>query len=198
MFRVLAHALCLAPLARLIWLGTHAGLTANPVQFVQDRLGDWGLNFLVLTLCMTPAARLTKDSRWLKIRRAVGLYAFFYAGLHFLSWLWLDKEFDWGEMFADIEKRRWILVGFSSLVLMVPLALTSTKGWIRRLGKNWRRLHMLTYPAAVLAGVHYLLQVKRDRRWPEFYLACIAVLLLWRVWHKAVTPSLQTPQRAET
>lgn len=193
MFQLLVHAAGLAPAARLVWLGTHAGLTANPVQFVQDRLGDWALNFLVLTLCMTPLARLTKDSRWTKARRAVGLYAFFYALLHFLSWLWLDKEFDWGEMLRDIEKRRWILVGFSSLVLMAPLAITSTKGWIRRLGKNWGRLHTLTYPAAVLACVHYLWQVKLDRRWPLTYLGAIAALLLYRVWHKAVTRPLQTP-----
>jgi methionine sulfoxide reductase heme-binding subunit len=182
--RALVHLLCLAPLGRLIWLGTQAGLTANPVEFVTHRTGDWALNLLVATLCLTPLARLTGDRRFIQFRRAVGLYSYLYACLHFTTWLWLDKEFDLGEMLSDVGKRRFITVGFTALVLMTPLAITSTNGWIRRLGKRWGKLHQLIYPAAVLAGVHYFWLVKKDIRWPSAYLAAIAALLGWRAWDR--------------
>ena len=188
MFQALVHAAGLAPLARLLWRGTHAGLSANPVEFVTHRTGDWALNFLILGLCMTPLAQATGDGRWKKARRAVGLYAFFYAALHFSTWLWLDKEFDLAEMLEDVAKRRFILVGFSALVLLLPLAVTSTTGWIRRLGKNWGRLHQLVYPAVLLACLHYLWLVKRDRRWPLAYLGAYLLLMGWRV-----TKRLQSP-----
>jgi methionine sulfoxide reductase heme-binding subunit len=170
----LIHLLCLAPLAWLIWLGAHAGLTANPVEYVTHRTGDWALNLLLLTLCMTPLGLK-------RYRRAIGVYCYLYACLHFLTWLWLDKEFDLAEMLEDVVKRRFILAGFSALVLLTPLALTSTDWAIRKLGKRWGQLHRLVYPAAALAVIHYIWLVKRDERWPLTYLAVLAGLLGWRV-----------------
>ena len=182
MFRALVHVVCLAPLARLIWLGAHAGLTPNPVEFVTHRTGDWTLNLLLATLCLTPLARLTGAGFWTKARRAVGLSAFLYASLHFLTWLWLDKEFSLAEMLKDVVKRRFITAGFSALLLMTPLALTSTDAWMRRLGKRWGQLHRLIYPCAALGVIHYIWLVKRDLRWPLTYLAALAALLGWRAW----------------
>jgi sulfoxide reductase heme-binding subunit YedZ len=181
-FQLAVHAACLAPLGRLVWRGTHAGLTANPVEFVTHRTGDWALNLLVAGLCCRPLARLTKDSRWIKARRPVGLYAYMFACLHFTTWFWLDKELDVSDMLRDVGKRRFIMVGFAALVLLTPLAITSTTGWIRRLGKKWGQLHTLVYPAALLASIHYIWLVKRDERGPLTYLACLLFLLGWRVW----------------
>jgi sulfoxide reductase heme-binding subunit YedZ len=144
------------------------------VEYVTHRTGDWALNLLIAGLCLSPLGQK-------KYRRAVGLYAYMYACLHFLTWLWLDKEFDFSEMFADVVKRRFILAGFSALVLLTPLALTSTDWAIRKLGKNWPKLHRLVYPAAALAVIHYIWLVKRDERWPLTYLASLAALLAWRV-----------------
>lgn len=182
MRQLLVGALCLAPLARLFWLGSHARLGANPVEFVTHQTGDWALNLLLATLCLSPLARLTKSPFWTRIRRAVALYGYLYACLHFSIWLVLDKDLDVAEMLADVGKRRFITAGFAALVLMTPLALTSTDGWIRRLGKRWGKLHRLVYPAAALAAIHYLWLVKADRRWPLTYLAALSALLGWRAW----------------
>ena len=180
---LLVHAACAAPLARLVWRGFHAGLTANPVEFVTHRTGDWALNLLVAGLCCTPLAKITGDNRFVtKGRRAIGLWAYAYACLHFLTWLWLDKEFDLQEMLADVGKRRFITAGFTALVLLTPLAVTSTKGWIKRLGRKWVTIHKLVYPAVLLGGIHYAWLVKKDERWPAAYLSAIALLLAWRAW----------------
>ncbi len=175
-----AFALLSLPVLRLAWLGLHARLSANPVEFVEHRTGDWALNLLVLGLCMTPLARWTKRSEPIKLRRMIGLFAFFYASIHFLTWLSLDNEFSWPDLLDDLKRRRFILVGFSALVLLVPLAITSTDGWIKRLGRNWGRLHKLVYPATILACVHYYWLVKADHAWPLRYAAAVGALLAVR------------------
>jgi methionine sulfoxide reductase heme-binding subunit len=135
---------------------------------------------LVLTLAVTPLRRLPRLNGLIGYRRMLGLFAFFYAVLHFTVWWWLDRGLDFGEMWADVMKRRFIAVGMLGLVVMAPLAVTSTKGWIRRLGKNWTRLHRLTYVAAVAGVVHYYWLVKSDIRGPLLYFVLVAALLGWR------------------
>jgi methionine sulfoxide reductase heme-binding subunit len=184
--KLLAFALCAAPLARLVWLGFHAGLTANPVEFVTHQTGAWALNLLVAGLCLTPLSRLLKRSEPIKVRRIVGLWAFAYALMHFLIWLVLYNELDWREMLYDVGKRRFITVGFAAFALLIPLAVTSTDGWIRRLGKKWGKLHMLVYPAAMLAVAHYYWLVKADKAWPIRYAVAVGLLLLFRL--RAIYP----------
>lgn len=179
--------LCALPLA---WLLARAfgvaglGLGANPVDEMMDRLGEWGLRLLLATLCVTPLA-VTLRMPWLMgLRRMLGLYAFTYLALHFLNWLVLDQWFDWQAILADLAERPYITVGFTALVMLVPLAVTSTAGWMRRLGRRWQRLHRLVYPAAILGCVHFWWQVKADWREPALYAAVLATLLAWRA-HRA-------------
>jgi sulfoxide reductase heme-binding subunit YedZ len=146
-----------------------------------DRLGDWGLRLLLATLCVTPLAVILRKPWLMGVRRMLGLFAFTYLSLHFLNWLVLDQWFDLRAIAADIAKRPYITVGFSAFLLLVPLAVTSTAGWMRRLGRRWHRLHRLVYPAAVLGCVHFWWQVKADWREPAAYAAILAVLLGWRV-----------------
>jgi sulfoxide reductase heme-binding subunit YedZ len=179
--RTTKAAIFLLALVPLVWLATHP-LGANPVETITHATGDWTLRFLVFTLAVTPLRKLLGLPELIRFRRMLGLFAFFYGTLHFLTYLWLDKFFDGAEMIADIAKRPFISAGFTGFVLLVPLALTSTAGWIRRLGgKRWRMLHRLIYVSAVAGVVHYYWLVKSDVRWPLFYGAVIAGLLLWRV-----------------
>ena len=172
----------LVPLARLGWKALHGGLGANPIEFITHSTGDWTLILVLTTLSITPLRRLTRQYWLIGIRRMVGLFAFFYGTLHFLTYIWLDKFFDVHEMFKDIAKRPFITVGFSAFALLIPLALTSTTASIRRLGgRNWQRLHRLIYLTAILGVVHYLWLVKADRRKPLEYGAVLAILLLYRV-----------------
>ena len=172
----------LVPLARLGWKALHGGLGANPIEFITHSTGDWTLILVLTTLSITPLRRLTRQYWLIGIRRMVGLFAFFYGTLHFLTYIWLDKFFDVHEMLKDIAKRPFITVGFSAFVLLIPLALTSTTASIRRLGgRNWQRLHRLIYLTAILGVVHYLWLVKADRRKPLEYGAVLAILLLYRV-----------------
>jgi len=172
----------LAPLALLLWKGVHDGLGANPIEVITHATGDWTLRLILVTLSITPLRRITRQYWLIGVRRMIGLFAFFYGTLHFLTYIWLDKFFDFHEMFKDIAKRPFITVGFSAFVLMIPLALTSTAWSIRRLGgKNWQRLHRLIYVTAILGVVHYLWLVKADRRKPLEYGAVLSVLLLYRV-----------------
>ena len=134
--KALAFALCLAPLAWLAWRYWHDNLTANPIEYITHLTGDWTIRFIVLTLAVTPLRRLLGLADLVRFRRMLGLYAFFYGTLHFLTWFWLDKALDLHEITQDVVKRRFVTVGFLGLVLMLPLAITSTKGWIRRLGAN--------------------------------------------------------------
>jgi methionine sulfoxide reductase heme-binding subunit len=172
----------LIPLARLAWKALHNGLGANPIEVITHSTGDWTLIFVLATLSVTPLRRLTRQYWLIGVRRMVGLFAFFYGTLHFLTYIWLDKFFDIHEMIKDIVKRPFITVGFSAFVLMIPLAATSTAWSIRRLGgKNWQRLHRLIYLTGILGVVHYIWLVKADKRKPYEYGVVLTVLLLYRV-----------------
>ncbi len=187
------------PLARLLWKGLHDGLGANPIEVITHSTGDWTLILVLTTLAINPLRRLTRQYWLIGLRRMVGLFAFFYAVLHFLTYTWLDKFFDLHEMLKDIAKRPFITVGFSAFVLLIPLALTSTKGWIRRLGgKNWQRLHRLIYATGILGVIHYLWLVKADIRKPLEYGSVLSVLLLYRivVWVVEMRRRLAVPAAA--
>ena len=174
-------ALCLVPFGQLAWRALHHHLTANPIEYVTHQTGDWTLIFIVITLAITPARRLLRFPELIRFRRMLGLFAFFYGLLHFSTWIGLDKFFDWTEMLHDVRKRPFITAGFTGFVLMIPLALTSTAGWIRRLGgKRWLALHRLIYATAIAGVVHYYWLVKSDVRKPLFYGALVAVLLVMR------------------
>ena len=176
---------CLIPLGKLVWRGFHAGLGANPVEAITHGTGDWTLIFLLLTLSITPLRKLTRQYWLISYRRMLGLFAFFYGTLHLTTWVVLDKSFDLHEMWADVLKRRFITAGMTAFALMIPLALTSTKWSIRKLGgKRWQSLHRLIYFSAAAGVIHYIWLVKADLKKPLEYAAVLAVLLLYRlgVW----------------
>ena len=180
--KVAVFLLCLVPLGILIWRLLTNNLGANPVEFIQHATGDWTLRFLVFTLCITPFRKLFKLPDLIRFRRMLGLFAFFYVCLHFLTYLGPDQSFDLSAIWKDIAKRPFITVGFAAFVLLIPLAITSTAGWIRRIGgKRWQQLHRLIYFAAVCGVVHYYWLVKSDVRKPLFYGALVGILLLWRL-----------------
>lgn len=180
--KVAVVLLGIVPLARLVWRAFHHGLGANPIEFITHQTGDWTLIFLMLTLAVTPARKLLRQPDLIRFRRMLGLFAFTYAFLHFSTWIGLDKFFDWPEMLHDVRKRPFITAGFTGLVLMVPLAITSTAGWIRRLGgKRWHALHRLVYASAVAGVVHYYWLVKSDVRKPLLYATFLTLLLSSRL-----------------
>jgi methionine sulfoxide reductase heme-binding subunit len=169
---------CLAPLGSLVWRGLHADLGANPIETITHGTGDWTLIFLLVTLSITPLRKLTRQYWIIGIRRMLGLFAFFYGFLHLMTYVWLDKFFDVHEMLADIYKRRFITAGMTALTLMLPLALTSTKWSIRKLGgKRWQTLHRLIYFSAAAGVIHYVWLVKADLRKPLEYALILGVLL---------------------
>lgn len=173
---------CLAPLANLVWRGFHAGLGANPIEYITHSTGSCTLVFLLITLSVTPLRKLTRQYWLIDLRRMFGLFAFFYGCLHLTTYVWLDKFFDVHEMLADIAKRRFITAGLTGFVLMIPLALTSTKGWIRRLGgKRWQALHKLIYFSAAAGVIHYIWLVKADLRSPLRYAFVLVALLTYRL-----------------
>lgn len=175
--------ICLVPLAALGWRALHGELTANPIEFITHATGDWTLRFLIITLCVTPFRKILHLPELIRFRRMLGLFAFFYACLHFTTYIWLDKFFDLSEMWKDIAKRKYITVGFTAFLLLIPLAITSTTGWIRRLGgKRWQQLHRLIYFSAALGVIHYYWLVKSAIIRPLTYGAVVAVLLLWRLF----------------
>ena len=189
---------CLVPLGLLAWQGLHGMLGANPIEVITHSTGDWTMRFLLITLSITPLRKLLGVPSLIRFRRMFGLYAFFYAFLHFMTWLWLDKFFDWHEMVADVVKRRFITAGMLGFLLLIPLALTSTAGWIRRLGgKNWQRLHRLIYISALAGVIHYIWLVKADLRKPLQYAAILGVLFLYRivVWLAPRLQSARDPPR---
>jgi sulfoxide reductase heme-binding subunit YedZ len=172
----------LVPLGLLGWRALHGELTANPIEFITHATGDWTLRFLIITLSVSPLRKILGLPELIRFRRMLGLFAFFYACLHFTTYIWLDKFFDLSEMWKDIAKRKYITVGFTAFVLLIPLALTSTAGMIRRLGgKRWQMLHRLIYVSAVLGVVHYYWLVKSAVIKPLSYGAIVAALLLWRL-----------------
>jgi methionine sulfoxide reductase heme-binding subunit len=173
---------CLSPLGFLGWRAYQGQLTANPVEFVQHFTGDWTLRFLLITLSVTPLRKLLHLPDLIRFRRMLGLFAFTYVCLHFLTYIGPDQAFNLAGMWKDVAKRPFITVGFLGFVLLIPLALTSTKGWIRRLGgKRWQALHRLIYVSALCGVVHYYWLVKSDHRLPLLYGAILAVLLLYRL-----------------
>lgn len=175
--------ICLYPLVRLAVLAVTGGLGANPIEFITRSLGTWTLTGLLITLAVTPARRLTGYGGLLRYRRMLGLFAFFYGTLHLLSYLWLDQFFAWPEIFKDILKRPFITFGMAAFLMLAPLALTSTQASMRRMGRNWQRLHRLIYPAALGAVLHYAWLVKKDLTQPFIYGGVLTVLLGMRlVW----------------
>lgn len=180
--------LSLTPLGWLVWQGLFGYLGVNPIETVNRFLGDWALRFLLIALAVTPLRRITGWAPLARLRRMLGLFAFFYVCLHLSSYLGLDLFFDWQSLIKDVVKRRYITLGMIAFALLIPLAATSTDGMIRRLGgKRWRRLHLLVFPVAALAVTHYWMMVKADIRQPALYGAVLAVLLGYRalVWARA-------------
>ena len=177
-------ALMLVPAAYYGWGIWQDALGANPLEAVIRGLGDWGLRFLLITLLVSPLRRLLNWAQLLRLRRMLGLYAYFYVVLHLLGYLWFDQFFDWEEIWFDILERPFITVGMISVVLLTPLAITSTKGMIKRLGKNWKRLHTLVYPISMLAVLHFWWMVKLDVTEPAIYAGIVAVLLSERLYRK--------------
>jgi sulfoxide reductase heme-binding subunit YedZ len=183
--KVPVFVLALGPLGWLAWAAVTDNLGANPIEVITDETGTWTLRFLVLTLLITPLRRWLGWNDLVRFRRMLGLFAFFYGSLHFLTYIWLDQFFAIDEIVKDVAKRPFITAGFTAFVLMIPLALTSTKGWIRRLGRRWRTLHRLVYVSAIVGVVHYWWLVKADISRPLRYAAIVAVLLAVRVWWAA-------------
>lgn len=163
------------------WLGIEPAV--DPVKFLELRFGQTALNFIMITLLVTPVRRLAGLPHLLRLRRMLGLFAFFYAALHFTVYVVLDLDFDWHMVGADIAKRPYITIGFTALMLLIPLAITSTKGMMRRLGRRWTRLHRLIYVIAVLGVWHYYWQEKIDVREPLMYAGVLALLLGYRLAH---------------
>jgi sulfoxide reductase heme-binding subunit YedZ len=173
--------LALMPLALLVWNALHDGLGANPVEAITFETGDWGLRFLLITLCVTPLRRITGWQPLARVRRMLGLFAFFYICLHFLTYIVLDAFFDFYYILEDITERTYITLGFTSFLLLIPLAVTSTNAMVRRLGgQRWRRLHRLAYAAAAGGVLHFLWLVKADLREPLIYLVILLLLFLAR------------------
>jgi len=196
---------CLVPILLLGWQGLHGGLGANPIEYITHATGDWTLRFLAITLCITPLRKVLQWPELVRLRRMLGLFAFFYGSLHLLTYVWLDKFFAWSEIVTDVAKRPFITMGSTAFVLLVPLAITSTTGSIRRLGgKRWQLLHRLVYASAVFGVVHYYWLVKSDVRKPVLYGGIIAVLLTYRLLaslikyrrdvRRTVAPRVETPQ----
>jgi sulfoxide reductase heme-binding subunit YedZ len=180
--KVVVFLLALGPISVLVWKGFHDLLGANPVDVITRTTGRWTLTFLLITLSVTPARRLLSLPWLIRFRRMLGLFAFFYGTLHLMTYVWLDKFFNVQEMLHDIAKRRFITAGMTAWALMLPLALTSTAGWIRRLGgKRWQKLHRLIYFSAIAGVIHFIWLVKADLRRPLTYGAVLTVLLAWRI-----------------
>src|SRR3984957_17770078 len=180
--RVLLFLLCAVPFLYLAYRFYQNKLTANPIEFITHFTGDWTIRFLLITLAVTPLRGILNQPQLIRFRRMPGLFAFFYGCLHLTTWIWLDKQFDTHEMWEDVIKRRFITAGMTGLLLMTPLAVTSTAGWVRRLGfRKWQLLHRLIYLSALAGVIHYYWLVKSDTRLPLMYGGILAILLLYRV-----------------
>src|SRR5215813_11096948 len=180
--KVLVFLLCLGPATVLLWKGLHDQLGANPVDVITRSTGKWTLTFLLITLSISPLRKLASSPWLVRFRRMLGLFAFFYGSLHLMTYVWLDKFFDVEAMLHDIAKRRFITAGMTAWSLLLPLALTSTAGWIRRLGgKRWQNLHRLIYLSATAGVIHFIWLVKADLRRPLTYGAILGTLLVLRI-----------------
>jgi len=172
--KVLVFVASLGPIFWLCWRAWHQNLTPNPIEYITRYTGDWTIRFIVFTLAVTPLRKVLGLPDLIRFRRMIGLYAFFYGTLHFITYIWLDKFFDLPDMLKDVAKRPFITAGFTAFLLMVPLALTSTTGWIRRMGgKRWQLLHRLVYLSGIAGVVHYYWLVKSDIRLPAMYGAMV-------------------------
>jgi sulfoxide reductase heme-binding subunit YedZ len=176
---------CLVPIEWLVFDTLTGGLSANPLEDIRNRTGIWTLRFLMITLAVTPLRRISGWSSLIRFRRMVGLFGFFYGFIHLVTYIWLDEYFAWGEILKDMFlKRPFIMAGYISFFLMLPLALTSTRKWITRLGgSRWQMLHRLIYLSAVAGALHYFWRVKADIERPVAYMALLAVLLAIRGWY---------------
>jgi sulfoxide reductase heme-binding subunit YedZ len=182
LMKIAVFLVCLVPVSVLLWKGFQQQLGANPVDVITRSTGKWTLTFLLVTLGVTPLRKLSGFPWLVRFRRMLGVFAFFYGSLHLMTYVWLDKFFDVQAMLHDIAKRKFITVGFTAWSLMLPLALTSTAGWIRRLGgKRWQGLHRLIYFSATAGVIHFIWLVKADLRRPLTYGAILAILLAYRV-----------------
>jgi sulfoxide reductase heme-binding subunit YedZ len=179
--KIWIFGICLLPLVRLTVLGASGGLGANPIEFITHSTGTWTLIGLMVTLSVTPLRRLTGRTDLIRFRRMLGLFAFYYACLHFITYIWLDQFFNPAAIAKDIIKRPFITVGFTAFVLLIPLAATSTHAMMRRLGRRWQQLHRLIYPVAMLGVIHYGWLVKKDLTEPLIYGAVLALLLVMRL-----------------
>lgn len=187
----------LGPLARLLWRYRQNDLTANRIEFITHSTGLTALIFLLITLGITPLRRITRQLWLIQLRRLLGLFAFFYACLHLATYVVLDHYFDWDRIIADVYKRPYITAGFTAFVLLVPLAITSTSGWVRRLGgRRWQALHRLIYVSTGLAVVHFLWLVKADIREPVTYGAVLAALLGYRLVRWLLSRTQPAPRTA--
>jgi sulfoxide reductase heme-binding subunit YedZ len=193
--KVLVFLACLTPLLWLAFRTLTGRLGINPIEDLELTTGIWSLRFLTITLAVTPIRRLTGWNRVIQYRRMLGLFAFFYVCLHFTIYISLDQTFAFDLILKDVAKRPFITMGFTAFVLMVPLALTSTKGWIRRLGRRWQLLHRLIYVSAICAAVHYLWKVKVMIGSPVYYAIVIALLLAFRVLWQLRSAKLLKTQR---
>lgn len=201
--KVVLFLLGLSPIFFLMWrvyLGLSGrntlSLTANPIEYVTHYTGDWTLRFLLITLSVTPLRMLLNIPALTRFRRMLGLFAFFYGSLHMMTWVWWDRQFEISGMIEDVLKRIYITAGMTGFLAMVPLAITSTAGWVRRMGfKGWQKLHRLIYLSAAAGVVHFYWLVKSDHREPNLYIAILVVLLGVRVfgWMKKRTSRLAAP-----
>ena len=203
-FKLVLFPLCLAPLALLAVDAYRDALGANPIEVITHSTGTWTLVFLLITLGITPLRRITGVNALIKLRRMSGLFAFFYACLHFVTYFWLDQFFDWPAIVKDVIKRPFITVGFASFILLLPLALTSTNAMMKRLGgRRWQWLHRLVYVIAIGGVVHYLWLVKKDLTQPLIYAAVLGLLLGYRIlyrWRSSAVrakPSALSPQTTQ-
>ena len=187
--------LALLPLARLIWLGLHEDLGANPIEFVEHSTGTWGLVFLLISLSMTPIRLLTGQLWPIQLRRILGLFMFFYACLHIVTYVWLDFAFIWPDIVKDVAKHPRILAGFAAFVLAIPLAATSSSYAIKRLKGNWKKLHQAVYLIGILVVLHYLLLVKKDVTEPLYYAAALILLFGVRIYYKYQVKPAKTQKR---
>ena len=177
----LVHLLCLVPFSLLLWATFNDGLGANPVEKLTHETGNWTLRMLLVTLSLSPLRQWTGQASFIRFRRMTGLYTFFYGCCHFSIWFIADHSLDLGAMIEDIIKRPYITLGFSALVLMLPLAITSNQAMIRRLGKKWKTLHQLVYLVVLLGVLHFIWLVKADYLEPSIYAIIAMILLVHRV-----------------
>lgn len=182
LLKAVVFAVCLVPAARLVYGFFTNNLSANPVDYITDETGTWALAMLTVSLAVTPVRRLTGWNEAIKFRRMLGLFAFFYAALHVLTWITLVSFFDLPTMLEDVSMRPFITVGMGTFLILLALAVTSTTGWIRRLGRKWQQLHRLVYVAAIGAVVHFWWLVKADVTKPLRWAVAMAVLLAFRLW----------------